>query len=124
MFNSFKLNFKTKFHNKTPKVFCLTFGVHVTTSVALFFVHIVAVQSHLFYLILIRLFTNFLARAHQSDKFCLFLYVASVVSVQIILSIVISCQSHGLFLLQNVLLYGTKTTQPYRNLEETVARLW
>ena len=30
MFNSFQLNFKTKFHNKTPKVFCLTFGVHVT----------------------------------------------------------------------------------------------
>ena len=29
MFNSFQLNFKTKFHNKTPKVFCLTFGVHV-----------------------------------------------------------------------------------------------
>ncbi len=26
-------------------------------------------------LIFIRLFTNFLARAHQSDKFCLFLYV-------------------------------------------------
>ena len=26
--------------------------------------------------------------------------------------------------MQNVLLYGTKTTQPYRNLEETIARLW
>ena len=33
MFNSFQLNFKTKFHNKTPKVFCLTFGVHVTIAV-------------------------------------------------------------------------------------------
>ena len=34
MFNSFQLNFKTKFHNKTPKVFCLTFGVHVICPVA------------------------------------------------------------------------------------------
>ena len=47
------------------------------------FVHIVAAQYHLFNLIFIRLFTNFLARVHQSDKFCLFLHIAKFISAGI-----------------------------------------